>query len=82
MTHCISQEVDYPSSRHVVAQNLRGLAGCDSHMTGREREEFSMHQCDECGAEYTSPLAAVLCGDDDREADQHARQELRGRARR
>lgn len=40
-----------------------------------------MHDCDECGAEYTSPLAAALCGEDDRAADQHARQELRGRTR-
>jgi len=40
-----------------------------------------MTSCEVCGAEYSSPLAAALCAEDDREADLHARQALRGRAK-
>jgi len=40
-----------------------------------------MHQCDVCGAGYSSPLAAALCAEDDQQADLHARQTLRGRSR-
>lgn len=38
-----------------------------------------MYSCTECSAEYTSPLAAALCAEDDQQADLHARQALRGR---
>lgn len=41
----------------------------------------AMAACPTCGAEYSSPLAAELCGDDDREQDLHARQVLRGRGK-
>lgn len=42
---------------------------------------MSAHPCPECGAEYSSPLAAEECGEQDRTDDLHARQELRGRAK-
>lgn len=38
-----------------------------------------MTKCEYCGSAYTSPLAAELCGEEDREADLHARQQIRGR---
>lgn len=37
------------------------------------------YACPECDARYTSPLAAEMCAEDDREKDLHARQTLRGR---
>lgn len=40
-----------------------------------------MHECEVCGGMYPSALAAALCGEDDREADLHARQMVRGRHR-
>lgn len=40
-----------------------------------------MHECEVCGGMYPSALAAALCGEDDREADLHARQMIRGRHR-
>lgn len=39
------------------------------------------YECPECRSTYPSPLAAELCGEDDREQDRHARQELRGRTK-
>lgn len=38
-----------------------------------------MHECEECGGMYPSALAAALCGEDDREQDLHARQQIRGK---
>ena len=32
-----------------------------------------MHPCSECGAEFTSALAAACCEDDDRERDANTR---------
>lgn len=40
------------------------------------------YMCPVCGGEYPSPLAAETCGDDDRVADLHARQQIRGRGKR
>ncbi len=40
-----------------------------------------MHQCDVCGARYTSLFAAAECGEQDRVDDLHARQMIRGRHR-
>lgn len=42
---------------------------------------MNRYECPECGAEFTSPLVAELCGEDDRQADLYARQALRGRSR-
>lgn len=40
-----------------------------------------MTSCETCGAEYSSPLGAAECEEQDRLDDLHARQELRGRSR-
>lgn len=37
------------------------------------------YSCPECTAEYTSHLGAEECGEQDRAADLHARQAIRGR---
>lgn len=42
---------------------------------------MAKHVCPWCFSEYQSPLAAVICEEDCAEADLHARQQLRGRAR-
>ena len=32
------------------------------------------HTCDVCGAEYTTPLAAAMCAEDDLEQDANTRE--------
>lgn len=42
---------------------------------------MTSYECPKCWLTYPSPLATELCGEDDREQDRYARQELRGRVK-
>ena len=67
--------------RATYSTHERGDEGWGEEARTQIGSGATMHECPVCHGEYSSPLAAEECGEQDRLDDIHARQSIRGRTR-